>query len=69
MMPENNDTLHLTVVGIEECRRAQELKRRLRSAARDAGILIEIQAFSLKSRKPTTCWIRCATHCSACLVC
>jgi hypothetical protein len=42
-MPESNQTLHLTVVGIEQCRRAQELKRRLRSAARDVGILIDIE--------------------------
>lgn len=43
MTPKYNDTLRLTVVGIEECRRAQELKRRLRSVARDVGILIDIE--------------------------
>ncbi len=35
--------LHLTVVGGEHCRRAKELKRRLRSAATAAGVTIQIE--------------------------
>lgn len=35
--------LHLTVVGGEHCRRAKELKRRLKSAAERVGVAIHIE--------------------------